>query len=59
MSGGSVGPTSEARDGTSLLYLPHGRYFSTTEQLLFVGCLTSKQHDSVSQGWICSDKVTC
>ena len=23
---------------------------------LFVGCLTSQQHASVSQGWICSDK---
>ena len=28
-------------------------------QLLFVGCLTSQQHASVSQGWICSDKFTC
>ena len=26
---------------------------------LFVGCLTSQQHASVSQGWICSDKFTC
>ena len=25
----------------------------------FVGCLTSKQHDSVSQGRICSDNFTC
>ena len=27
--------------------------------LLFVGCLTSQQHASVSQGWICSDNFTC
>ena len=27
--------------------------------LVFVGCLTSQQHASVSQGRICSDKFTC
>ena len=27
-------------------------------QLIF-GCLTSQQHASVSQGWICSDNFTC
>ena len=27
--------------------------------LLFVGCLTSQKHASVSQGWICSDNFTC
>ena len=27
--------------------------------LLFVGCLTSQQQASVSQGWICSDNFTC
>ena len=26
---------------------------------LLVGCLTSQQHDSVSQGRICSDSFTC
>ena len=26
---------------------------------LFVGCLTSRQHASVSQGRICSDNLTC
>ena len=26
---------------------------------LFVGCLTSQQHASLSQGWICSDNFTC
>ena len=29
------------------------------ERLLFVGCLTSHQHASVSQGPICSDNFTC
>ena len=26
---------------------------------LFVGCWTSQQHASVSQGWICSDNIMC
>ena len=26
---------------------------------LLVGCLTSQQHASESQGWICSDSFTC
>ena len=26
---------------------------------LLVGCLTSQQQASVSQGWICSDNFTC
>ena len=26
---------------------------------LFVNCLTSQQHTSVSQGWMCSDNWTC
>ena len=29
------------------------------EQLLLVGCLTSQQHASVSQGRICTDNLTC
>ena len=29
------------------------------EYCLFVGCLTSQQHASVSQGRICSDNFTC
>ena len=31
----------------------------TDRQLLLVGCLTSQQHASVSQGRICSDNFTC
>ena len=30
-----------------------------TSCLLVAGCLTSQQHASVSQGWICSDNFTC
>ena len=32
---------------------------NSTVVLLFVGCLTSPQHASVSQGRICSDNFTC
>ena len=33
--------------------------YTTPRGLLFVGCLTSQRHASVSQGRICSDKFTC
>ena len=39
-----------------LVYLRDGH---RAEQLLFVGCLTSQQQASVSQGRICSDNLTC
>ena len=29
------------------------------KEMVFVCCLTSQQHASVSQGWICSDNCTC
>ena len=35
-----------------------GDWLSTTV-CLFVGCLTSQQHASVSQGRICTDSFTC
>ena len=35
------------------------RAYGSGMMLLFVGCLTSLQHASVSQGRICSDKFTC
>ena len=38
----------------SFVHQHHGRLW-----LLFVGCLTSQQHASVSQGRICSDNFTC
>ena len=32
---------------------------SVRKEVLFVGCVTSQQHASVSQGRICSDNFTC
>ena len=43
----------------------HGKAQIVNEQFeigrvcLLVGCLTSQQHASVSQGRICSDNITC
>ena len=37
---------------------PHHQIVITSAPM-FVGCLTSQQHASVSQGRICSDKFTC
>ena len=34
-------------------------WYRSQRVCLFVGCLTSQQHASVSQGRICSDKFTC
>ena len=34
-------------------------FSSVLQDCLFVGCLTSQQHASVSQGRICSDSFTC
>ena len=42
-------PTNQPTN--NLLYL--------CEEMLFVACLTSQQHASVSQGRICSDDCTC
>ena len=39
------------KDTVSLLY--------SSGVCLFVGCLTSQQHASVSQGRICTDNFTC
>ena len=36
-----------------------GGIFCTVWGHWLVGCLTSQQHASVSQGWICSDSCTC
>ena len=35
------------------------RHSKEDEEMLFVGCLTSQQHASVSQGRICSDNSMC
>ena len=40
-------------------YEGKGRAASAVFVCLFVGCLTSQQHASVSQGRICSDNCTC
>ena len=34
-------------------------WWGVVQVCLFVGCLTSQQHASVSQGRICSDNLTC
>ena len=41
--------------------VPDSKHSGVTLQrlLLFVGCLASQQHASVSQGRICSDNFTC
>ena len=38
---------------------PHHTNCCPQLQCLFVGCLTSQQHASVSQGRICTDNFTC
>ena len=45
--------------GRLLMAWPAGMIGSMKEELLFVACLTSQQHASVSQGRICSDNFTC
>ena len=53
------------RFGKCLQYLGHGLSISGTAYVcckfvcLLVGCLTSQQQASVSQGRICSDNFTC
>ena len=42
-----------------MIGLQSGRAKGLRSLSLFVGCLTSQQHASVSQGWICSDNKTC
>ena len=65
VGGGTALPHHPAA-GEGGLRVPHqgkGRQYpavSLTEGfVLWVGCLTSKQHASVSQGRICSDSFTC
>ena len=38
---------------------PSVSHLKTSTVCLLVGCLTSQQQASVSQGWICSDNFTC
>ena len=52
-------PTGRAYgDGATQIAACYSYYYCTV-QLLFVGCLTSQQHTSVSQGRICTDSFTC
>ena len=44
---------------TVLLYCTVPHLYMTLIVCLFVGCFTSQQHAGVSQGRICSDKLTC
>ena len=52
-------------DWTSVYTLIQNNFFGMESELmlaprlLFVGCLTSQQQASVSQGQICSDNFTC
>ena len=54
---------AETRERVEHLATELGRHHHTMQQggccCLLVGCLTSQQHASVSQGRICSDSFTC
>ena len=52
----NVGFTSEVSD---YLVVHMGPGLLVSEACLLVGCLTSQQHASVSQGGICTDNFTC
>ena len=49
--------TDRKTDRLALIDMLTGR--PTVRLLLLVGCLTSQQHASVSQGRICTDNFTC
>ena len=65
MRGNTTGTWQQAviRQTHSLYTLPAPHHVHenklSTSVCLFVGCLTSQQHASVSQGRICSDNCTC
>ena len=44
---------------SAIRHRPHSCIHQLTAWLLFVSCLTTQQHASVSQGRICSDSCTC
>ena len=53
-------PRSYALEADTVTTRPTRRYSQSKRKLLlFVGCLTSQQQASVSQGRICSDNFTC
>ena len=52
--------TRTAKDRESWRTLAEGYFLQWKDTVcLFVGCLTSQQQASVSQGRICSDNLTC
>ena len=55
---GSKGRTRGEWRGEGCRRAPSARE-SESFVCLFVGCLTSRQHASVSQGRICTDNITC
>ena len=57
MEGNSAEFTSSGK--CQPLRVTKGPSFSRTGISLLAGCLTSQQHASVSQGWICSENLTC
>ena len=55
------GDRPTAKEGVKLSFavLEANAFTTGPRSLLFVGCLTSQQHASVSQGRICPDNFTC
>ena len=51
--------TQQRKARFSIVAHPFSFKYQPEENSLFVGCLTSQQHASVSQGRICSDNFTC
>ena len=56
---GGAEEDSRLREGNRHLHLAYDEEEEDGIVCLFVGCLTSQQHASVSQGRICSDNLTC
>ena len=56
-----VGPVPVFRQSLTCSFycIVEASTYTCLSSLLFVGCLTSQQHASVSQGRICTDNFTC
>ena len=66
VSQGRISVSQVRASGTDLIQSHHTDTDTDTGQpvpallmFMFVGCLTSQQHASVSQGRVCSDSFTC
>ena len=55
----SSNTTSGSGGGVGVSVRLVGCLLNVPAPLWLVGCLTSQQHASVFQGWICSDNLTC